>query len=68
MLQFALADQAEIKIDTADFSLVHPGNDVSVKVLVMPQPTGMAQAVEVKVQLPEPPGVQKKSPEGKRDG
>ena len=61
-LAFQLAEQPEIKIDMADFSLVRPGNQVSVQALVMPSRPGVAQAVTVKVKLPEPPGGEKKSP------
>jgi hypothetical protein len=55
-LQFQLADDAKINIDMADLTLVSRGNEVSVNAMVAPARPGIAQAVEIKVKLPEPKG------------
>ena len=54
LLTFELADQAKIDIDMADFTLVGRGNEVSVKGYVVPGRSGMMQAAEIRVRLPEP--------------
>jgi hypothetical protein len=58
-LQFQLADDAKINIDMADMSLVSRGNEVSINAMVAPARPGIAQAVEIKVKLPEPKGIER---------
>ena len=67
MLRFTLADEPSINVDMADFSAVKQGNEVSVKGMMVPNRPGLAQALQVKVTLPEPPGGAKKKPAAKAE-
>jgi hypothetical protein len=52
-MAFELGDQPKIAVDMADFSLVRPGLEVSVKGAASPRQPTMIQASEVTVKLPE---------------
>jgi hypothetical protein len=66
-LAFALADDPSVKVDMTDFSAVKQGSEATVKAVMMPNRPGLAQALQVKVTLPEPPGGAKKKPAAKPD-
>jgi hypothetical protein len=65
VVPFALADDATIRVEMADFSAVSRGSAVSVSAMMMPNRPGLAQAMQVKVTLPEPAGGVKKRPAAK---
>jgi hypothetical protein len=59
MLQFELAEQAKINVDTTDIRFATRGSEVTVSGMAMPNRPGVAQALDVKVKLPETQAAEK---------